>query len=115
MEVGKATDAVGIVAGEQWGQECEALLMEGINEANVCRTQQVQIDELTTVGRNGEVLPSVEAFMLGVVDTHDYVFDADAELTFFVEAGLIRDAHALFKLELIASANAIRSLMHVEI
>ena len=89
--------------------------MEFINEANVCRTQYVQIDELSAVGRHGEILPCVEAFMLGVIYTHDYVFDTDAKFSLFVETWFIGDAHALLELELVVTTDSIRPLMHVQI
>ena len=93
----------------------KALLMEGIDVANVTRAQQVRVDEIATVGAHGKVLPLVEIFEFGVLDAHDHVLDANAELALFVVAGLVGGAHALLKLESNTSANVIRSFVTVEI
>lgn len=50
-----------------------------------------------------------------MLHAHDDILDADAELAVLVVAWLIRNAHAWLKLHFIAAADAIRTLVHVQV
>ena len=86
-----------------------------INETNITWAQEVFFDQFTGVWKYNKILPHVIALMLWMLLTHDNVLDANSKFTLLVETRLIRDAHALLKLELVASAHAIWPLVHVQV
>ena len=88
--------------------------MELVDVVQHVGREQLRVDELATVRSNRHVLEHVEVCDLGVLLDHDHVLDTDAELTVLVEARLITDAHALFKLDFLASGDADRALMDAE-
>ena len=104
-----------LVALQQRCELLQAFRVEGVDEADVSRAQQVHLDQITTVGRNGQVLPHVKARVLRVRYAHDHVLDANAKLALFVVAGLVGGAHALFELEGNTSANVIGTFVTVEV
>ena len=104
-----------LVILKEWSDLLKALLMEGIDEANVTRAQQVRVDEVATIRGYSKVLPLVEIFKFGVLDAHDHVLDANAKLALFVVAGLVGGAHALLELEGYTSTNVIGTFVTVEI
>jgi len=92
--------------------------MESVDVCESLFIEEVEVDELTAVGSDGQVLPAVEGLVhmrLGASLTHHDVLDADSEFTLPVESWFVGDTHAFQKSGLVSGADAVRTFMHVQV
>jgi len=90
-------ESIGVIL-EQRGEKLEALNVEVVDVLSHVWAEQVGVDQVTSIGSDGEVLPAVVVGVLGMLLNHNDVFDPDTELSIVVVARLIGDTHAFDEL-----------------
>lgn len=92
----------------------DAPIMEVVDVLSQVRRQDLEVDQIATIGGERHISPHQKVRDLRVLHATHHVLDADAELTILVEAGLVTDAHTRDELDLAPTADALWTLVHIE-